>query len=195
MRAARSTLTPGRAVGRKFGGPLLVPGQAHQLGVDTQSFRLDIQVVQSFADEYVLPQRHRSVLLDDHFGVTSDSPQPITELLRIAHRRGERSDPNRPWQMQNHLFPHRAAKSIGEVVHLVHDDVGQSDKRRGICVEHVAQHFGRHHDDWCFAVDRVVAGKKTNAVLAVPICEIVKLLVGKGLDRRRVETLPATLDS
>ena len=66
-------------------------------------------------------------------------------LLTVADRH---TSAHRLGQVQDHLLPHRAAEPVGQVVHLVHDDVGQPGQGRRAGVEHVAQHLGGHHDHW-----------------------------------------------
>ena len=47
------------------------------------------------ADEHGLPQRHRTVLLDDDRGVTAHGLQPLAELLGVADRGRQRDQPDR----------------------------------------------------------------------------------------------------
>jgi hypothetical protein len=61
--------------------------------------------------------------------------------------------------------------------------------RRGLGVEHVAQHLGGHHDHGRVAVDGVVPGEQADCFLAVALGEVGVLLVRQRLDRRRVERL------
>ena len=84
------------------------------------------QVEQSLPDEHVLGQRHRTVFVDDHRGVTADRLDPVAELLGVAHRRRQTDDPHRRFEVQDHLFPHRPAEPVRQEVDLVHDDVGQT---------------------------------------------------------------------
>ena len=94
-------------------------------------------------------------------------------------------------QVDDGLFPHRAAETVCQVVHLVHDHVPQAVQGGGVGVEHVAQHLGGHHDHGGFGVDARVAGQQAHVVLAVRAHEIVVLLVAQRLDRGRVERLHA----
>ncbi len=142
-------------------------------------------------DHDVLEQRNWAPLLDDDVALTSHRAQPVAELLRVGHRRRQRHDAHRLGQVDDHLFPHGAAGSVGQVVHLVHHDEPQSEERPRPGVQHVAQHLGGHHHDRSVAVDGVVAGQEADVLGAVPPGEVSELLVGERLDRRRVEALAA----
>jgi hypothetical protein len=170
---------------------VLLAGQSHQVGVDDVLVVVDEQVVHPGAGHDVLPQRHRSVLLHHDGRLSSNGGEPRAELLRVAHRGGQRDHGDGLREMDDHLLPHGAAEAVGEVVHLVHDDVSQAPERRGARVEHVAQHLRGHHHDRSLAVDAVVAGEQPDARGTVPGDEVVVLLVGQRLDRRRVEALAA----
>ena len=122
------------------------------------------QVEQPLADHHVLPQRNRSVFVDDDGGVAAHRLDPAAELLGVAHRRRQADQPHLVGQVQDHLLPHRTAHPVGQEVHLVHDDVGKSVQCRRIRVQHVAQHFGGHHHDVGVAVDRLVAGEQADAL-------------------------------
>ena len=54
--------------------------------------------------------------------VTSQSPNS-SALLTVADSDTSRTDAG---QVDDHLFPDRAAEPVGEVVHLVHDDVAEA---------------------------------------------------------------------
>ena len=152
---------------------------------------VDEQVVQPAAGHHVLPQRHRSVLLDDDGGVAAHGHEPVAELLGVAHCRRQRHQPHRLGEVDDHLLPDRAAEAVGEVVHLVHDDVAEPAQGVRPGVEHVAQHLGRHDDDGRLGVDGVVAGEQTDRRGAVAAHQVGVLLVGQRLDRCRVEALAA----
>ena len=55
--------------------------------------------------EHVLPQRHRAVLVDDDLGAAAHLGEPVAELLRVAHRRGQRDDADRLREVDDDLFP------------------------------------------------------------------------------------------
>lgn len=133
------------------------------------------QVEQAVADEHVLPQRDGPVLVHDHGGVAAHRDQPFAELLGVADRRGQAHHPDVLRQVQDDLFPHRAAEPVGEVVHLVHHDVGEVVERRGPRVQHVPQHLGGHHDDLRVAVDRGVPVSSSTASAPWRFDEIAEL--------------------
>ena len=139
---------------------------AHQLGVDLQlavGTRVEReQVEQPVADHHVLPQRHRPVLVDDDAGVAAHGDQPVAELLGVAHRRRQADQRDVLGQLEDHLLPHRAAEPVGEVVHLVHDDVAEPVQLPGPGVDHVAQHLGGHDHHLGVAVDAGVAGEQAD---------------------------------
>ena len=177
------------------------PDRFEQLGIDvvggdaSVGARLgdavDEEVEEVTPDDHVLPQRHRAVLLDDDLGRPADLPEPGPELLGIAHRRRERDDEHVLREVDDDLFPHRAAEAVGEVVHLVHDHVAEPRERARLPVHHVAQHLGRHDDDRGLGVDRRVAGEEADGGRTVAAHEVGVLLVAQRLDRRRVEGLAA----
>ena len=122
------------------------------------------EVEQPLADHDVLPQRDGPVFVDDHRGVSTHGLDPATELLGIADRRRKADQPHLFGQVQDHLLPHRAPHPVGEKVHLVHHDVRKTVQRRRIRVQHVAQHFGGHHDHRCIPVYRLVTGQQADAL-------------------------------
>ena len=68
----------------------LVTGDPHELRVHrcTLVIRIvDEQVIEAAVDEHVLPQRHRSVLLDHDGGVAANRHQPVAELFGVRHGR------------------------------------------------------------------------------------------------------------
>ena len=184
-------------------GPV-VAGDAEQLPVDRGALldeagrRVDVgvgeQVEEPLADDDVLVERHRPLLLDDRGGVAAHGLQPLPELLRVRDRRGEGDQRHRLRKVDDHLLPHRSAGPVGEVVDLVHHHEAEALQRPGPGVQHVAEDLGRHHDDRGIAVDDVVAGQQADPVVAVARDEVVVLLVRQGLDRGRVERLAAGLE-
>ncbi len=171
--------------------------QPAQLGVHHRAARLvlDEQVEQAGAaralgaGDDVLPQRHRTVLGDHDAGVAADGVEPRAELLGVGDGGRERGELDVLGQVDDHLLPHRTAEPVGEVVHLVHDDVGEAGQGGGPRVEHVAQHLGGHDDHGGLAVERGVAGEQPHRRGTVPRHQVVVLLVAQGLDRRGVERL------
>ena len=200
-RAAVSPTASRQATGAAAGRQApLVAGEPLQLGVDPVAGAVHEQVVQPGADHDVLGERYGAVLLDDHLGVAAHRPEPLAELLGVAHRRRQRRDLHVLGQVDDHLLPHRAPLAVGEVVHLVHHHVGQAPQPvrpavagggLGPGVQHVAQHLGGHHDHVGVTVDGVVAGQQADPVGAVTGNQVAVLLVGQGLDRGRVEALAA----
>ena len=173
---------------------LLAPGQPDQVGVDLAVVVVGEQVVEAAAGQHVLPQRHRPVLVDDDLGAAADLGEPVAELLGVGDRGRQRDHPDRLGEVDDHLFPDRAARPVGQVVHLVEDDVAEVLEGGRARVEHVPQHLGGHHHDRGAAVDRVVAGEQAHRVAVVALDEVVVLLVRQRLDRRGVEALAALLE-
>ncbi len=128
---------PARALTPSAGSPVadpppahLLAGQPDQLGVHRLVSVVDEQVVETVSGHHVLPQRHGSVLLDDDDGVAADRHEPVAELLGVADRRRQRDEPHRLVEVDDDLFPDRAAEPVGQVVHLVHHDVAESAQGR-----------------------------------------------------------------
>ncbi|GAB3839526.1 hypothetical protein GCM10029963_06880 [Micromonospora andamanensis] len=91
--------------------------------------------------------------------------------------------------MDDDLLPHPAAEPVGQVVDLVHHHVRQALEGGRAGVEHVAQHLGGHHHHRGVAVYGVVAGEQPHLRGAVPVDQVVVLLVRQRLDRGGVEAL------
>ena len=116
-------------------------GELLELGVHPVRRRLPRrveQVEQLRLDEHVLLERHGPLFGDDHVGVAAHRLQPVAELLGVRDGRAQRDEPHRLGQVDDDLFPDRTAEAVGEVVHLVHDDVGEADRaaasrRRACC--------------------------------------------------------------
>lgn len=162
-----------------------VSSEPDKLRVQSPAIRKE--VIQSRTGHDMLEERNRAVLLDYNCGVASNSGQPVAEFLRVAHGGGKRNYGDGCREMDDDFFPHCSPESVGEVVNLVHHDKSKAMKCRGLCIDHVAQHFSRHHDHRRFAIDACVTGQQPNAVSAVPFDKVVKLLIRKGLDRSCVE--------
>ena len=169
-----------------------LPGVAQQFRVHVVGGRgLGVveQVEHPLADQHVLPQRHRPVLADHHGRLAAHGDQPVGELLGVGHGRRQRHQRDALRQVDDDLFPDRAAEPVGQVVHLVHHHVAETVQGGRTGVEHVAQHLGGHHHHGRVAVDRVVAGQQADLGRAVALGQVVELLVGQRLDRRGVEAL------
>ena len=183
------------AAARSLRGLALDPGiplgHPEQLGVDPGVLVVGEQVVQPVPGQHVLPQRHRPVLIHDNLGAAADLVQPFAELLGVAHRRGQRHHPDRFGQVDDYFLPHRAARPVRQVVHLVEHDVAEAGQRRRPGVQHVAEHLGGHHHHRRVAVDAVVPGEQAHRAAVVAAHQVGVLLVRQGLDRRGVEALAA----
>ncbi len=90
-------------------------------------------------------------------------------------------------QVDDDLLPHGTPVGVLEEVHLVEHDQSEVVQRPRAPVDHVAEDLGRHHDDRCVSVDRVVAGEQSDGVVAVDVDQIAVLLVRQRLDRCGVE--------
>ena len=148
----------------------------------------------SFTDEVQVHELDGAPFLDDRFGLAAHRLHPRRDLLGVRDGRRQRDDRDLGRQVDDHLFPHRAAGRVLEVVHLVEDRVAQALEGRRTGVDHVAQHFGRHDHDRRVAVDRVVAGEQADVGRAVDAHEVAVLLIRQRLQRRRVEGLAARLE-
>lgn len=171
---------------------LTLPDIADQVFVDEDLLLAGVgveQVEHPPPDHHVLPQRYRARFVDHHGGVAPDGLHPRAEFLGVADRRGQADQPHIGRQVQDDLFPHRAAEAVREIVHLVHHYEGQPAQGIRGGIEHVAQHLGGHHHHRRIRIDRLVSGEQTHLIAAVPLGEIGELLVGQRLDRRGVEAL------
>ena len=122
---------------------------------------------------------------------TIDSHSPNSSALdTVADSETTVTDAGRWMITSSHTTP----ESVGKIVNLVHDDVTEPRERRRARVKHVAQDFGRHHDDRRFGIHRVVAGEQAHPGRPMPGDEVVVLLVRQSLDRRRVEALATLLE-
>ena len=194
IRRVRRPRTPVAASRLRVGGAramVLVAGETNEIGVHELLIVVDEQVVHLRSGDDVLPQRNGPVLLDDDVGVAAHGREPGPEFLGIADGRGERCHGHRLREVDDDLLPHGPAEPVREVVHLVHDDVGEVAERRRAGIEHVAEHLGGHDDNGRLPVDAGVAGEEADVVLAVPCDEIAVLLVRQRLDRGGVEALAA----
>jgi hypothetical protein len=147
--------------------------------------------MQVATDGVVMVERHGTPLRDDDLAAQPHVGQPGTELLRVGHGRRQARQLHRRRKSDDDLLPDCASLAVGQVVHLVEHDGLQCAQRGRLLVEHVAQHFGRHHDDLGLTVDAAITGQQADVLGSVPRAQIGVLLVGQCLDRRRVEALAA----
>ena len=110
--------------------PLL--GHSGRLTSDPQQLRVDAvvgfvdeKVEEAVAHHHLLPQWDGTMLVHDDLRRSTHGPQPLSELLGIAHRGRECGEEDALGQVDDHLLPHWPSESIREVVHLVHDDESQ----------------------------------------------------------------------
>ena len=96
--------------------------------------------------------------------------------------------------MQDDFFPHRAAITIREVMHFVHNHVQQTGQRIRAGVDHVAKDFGRHDHDRGITIDREIAGEQSDAFLTIFGDEVAVFLVRQRLDRCRVKAFAVLLE-
>ena len=193
-RSAAAT-RPGPA-GEPVGGGLRVMDGPGQGRVDAQPRRRRIagcrvgppeQIEEPAADQHVLPQRHRTDLIDNHGELAANLGQPRPEFLGVRHGGRQPDDLNVCGQVQDHLFPHGPAELVGEVMDLVHHHVGQPGQVGRAGVQHVAEHLGGHHHNRGVRIDRGVTGEQPDSVRTVLGDEIGELLIGQRLDRGGVE--------
>ena len=137
-------------------------------------------------------ERYRTFPGLDELGTAPSLTDPGCEVLGVGDGRREADELGVPRGVDDDLLPHRASESILEVVHLVEDHEAQVCQRIDVCIDHVAEDLGGHHDDRSIAVDHVVPSQQTDQVGTVLVHEIAELLVGQRLDGRGVEDpLPA----
>ena len=185
--AARRAAAAGRRDLRL--GPPVALRHPHQLGVHAGPGRVGEQVIQPAPGHHVLPQRHRPVLVHDDRDAAAQVVQPVAELLGVADRGRQGHHAHRLRQVDDDLFPHRAAGPVGQVVHLVQDHVTEALEGGRSGVEHVPEHLGGHHHDGRLAVDAVIPGEQPDRAAVVTADQVGVLLVGQRLDRGGVEAL------
>ena len=198
LRAPR-LVEPGAARLRAAGGPAAV--EASRDGIRPQLPRVVDERRQqvrpfhpAFADHVQVHELDRPALLDDRLGLAAHGLHPRRDLFRVGDRGRQRDDRDAAREVDDHLFPHRAARGVLEIVHLVEHGVAQPVERRGARVDHVAQHLGGHHHDRRVTVDHVVAREQADVVGAVHADEIAVLLVRQCLQGRGVEGLLARVE-
>ena len=160
----------------------MVEGRIDAVGIAVRE-----QVVHPVADQDVVDQRHRPVARRHDRRRSSDLTQPGPEFLDVGHRRRQRHHLHSVRQVDDDLFPDRAAEPVGEVVDFVEDDEAEVRQSRHVVVEHIAQHFGGHDDDRRITSDRCVTGEEPDVLGPMDLGQVVELLVAQRLDRGGVE--------
>ncbi len=94
-----------------------------QLGIDLAAGLGLKQRVDLAANHHPLVQRHRAMIRDNNRGVAAHGGKPLAELLRVGHCGGQADDGDTLVEIQDDLFPHCAARGIGEEVDFIHDHV------------------------------------------------------------------------
>ena len=175
--------------------PTIALGQLEQFRIDLardgQDGRggrlLAEQVIQSPSGHDVLEQRHRPTFAQHHAHIPANLGQPVAELLRVGHGRGQRHQLDGRGEPDDDLFPHRSAEAVGQVMDLIHHDVTEIAQRRRVGIDHVPEHLGGHDHDVGVRVEGRVTGQQPDPLSPEPLHEIVVLLVAQRLDRRGVE--------
>ena len=145
------------------------------------------QVHQFRSHQHVLIEGDGAPLGDHHLEISPHGAQPVAEVLHIADGRRQRRDLHSGGQPEDDLLPYSTAEPVGQVVHLIHDDVPQVVQPCRGSVDHVAQHLSGHHHHRSIAIDRGIARQQPHPVCAVSFHQIVILLVAQRLDRGCVE--------
>ena len=140
-------------------------------------------------DGEVMMEGHRSVGLHDHPRRAAHRGQPGPEVGGIADRGRETHEAHLGRGQDQYLLPDRTPVGILEVVDLVEDDHGQIVEERGTGEDHVAEDLGGHHHHRRPGLMGHIPGQQPHPALAVAQGQFGELLVGQGLDRRRVEGL------
>ncbi len=116
---------------------------------------------------------------------------PVGDLLDVGHGGREGHQLYVSGGVHDDLLPHRPAPLVAHVVALVEDHVSQLVEAARI--EHVAQDFRGHHQEAPARIDLDVAGEDAHHVFAEGAGEVPELLVGQGLQGRRVGQALAAL--
>ena len=138
-------------------------------------------------DQVVVVQANRPPVLDDGTRGAAHGGDPLGQLGRVADGRREADQAHPHRQVDDHFLPNRSAVGVLQEVHFVEHHYRQVAQRRAAGVDHVAQHFCGHHHHGCVSVDGVVAGEQTHLLRPQALDQVVVLLVGERLHRRRVE--------
>ena len=91
--------------------------------------------------------------------------------------------------MDDDLLPYRTAKSVREVVDLIHDHEAEPVQVARAGVEHIAQDLGGHDHDVGARVDGGVTGEQPHRPGAVARDQVQVLLIAQRLDGGGVEGL------
>ena len=137
----------------------------------------------------MVPQDDGPLPLDDHGRVAPHRAQPAPQLVGVVDRGGEAHEADLGRRQDEDLLPHAAAVAVLNEVDLVEDHGVETLEEVGPGEEHVPQDLGRHHDHGRPWAQRGVAGQEPDVLLAVGGDELAVLLVGEGLEGRRVEGL------
>src|SRR5919202_4819412 len=108
--------------------------------------------------------------------------QPFGQLVSVGNGGGESNELDFWGAIYDGLFPNRAPLSVIHVVALIQHYGFNADQRgadfsNGCAIEHVAEDFGGHHQDWGIPVDGDITGEKTDLLCAKQLSKITQLLV------------------
>ena len=113
-------------------------------------------------EHHVLVQGNGPLFGDDNVGLPAHGVEPVTKFFRVRNSGAERNQLHPGGEVNDDLFPHGSAESIGQVVNFVHDHIAQVLQQCATRIEHVAQHFGGHDDYPSTRVDTGVSGEEPN---------------------------------
>ncbi len=132
-------------------------------------------------------QRHRA--LGAHHGghVAAQAAHPCGHLVDVADGRGQADQPDVRRRLDDDLLPDGPPRVVVDVVDLVEHDVAHGIEPCRLVVQDVAEDLRGHHHERGTVVDGVLAGDQPDVGGAVPVGEVVELLVGERLQRRRVD--------
>ena len=105
----------------------------------------------------------------------------------VADGRREADELDVGGRLDDDLFPHRSAREVVDVVHLVQHHVAHLVETGQVLVDEVAQDLGGHDHDRGAVVDGVLTGNQADLRGAVLLHEVVVLLVAQGLEGCRVD--------
>ncbi len=143
-------------------------------------------VVRPVGHEVHVVEANRPLRLHHGRRRPANRADPVGQLVGVADRGRQTHQLDVLGKVDDDLLPDRPTIRILEEVNLVEHDEGKVIEIAP-AVDHVAEHFGRHHDDGSVTVDRVVAGQESDSVVTVDVDQIPVLLVRERLDRRGVE--------